>query len=354
MRFFDAHCDTIGQIWEREADFVTDGDLHVTLPGLRTAGACAQVFACWVWSRKFEGSELEVGLAKVEAVRRLCNEYPDDLFFARTGTEVSEACRPPQPNGQGARVAVVASLEGADALQADVDNLALFYRAGVRLLTLAWGDNAFCGSVYGNGGGLTVEGADLVAACEEQHILVDVSHTSDQAFADVCRVATRPFVASHSNCRALCPSPRNLADEMIRAVADRGGVVGISVAPGFLSADFHRQAVGATEEFFRTVDAGTATVEQAGEKCSAAIAQIPRPPLELIVDHVLRAIRVGGEDAVGLGGDLDGVESLPVGLDGVEDYPRIADLLTEAGLPPAQVEKVCHGNLARVFRETVA
>jgi microsomal dipeptidase-like Zn-dependent dipeptidase len=414
MRFFDAHCDTIGKIWEGKADFVTgaiSGDdgaagrhgasghgasalgaaghgaadggppgasdpmLHVTLPGLRTAGVRAQVFASWVWSTAYPGREMETGLGKVDAVRRLCADYPEDLFPALTGADIAEACALPEqgaapqpeaaqdvlaahstgaePDRRRPRTAVIASLEGADPLLGDVDNLDLFYRAGVRLITLAWGDNAFCGSVFGQAGGLTAGGATLVAACEEKGVLVDVSHASDQAFADICGVASRPFVASHSNCRSLCPSPRNLTDQMIRAVGERGGVMGVCVVPAFLSAEYHARSLPANQAFWRAVAGGT-PFEEAGRNIAASEALIPRPPLRLVAEHVRHAINIGGEDAVGLGGDLDGVDNLPAGLEGVADYPQIADLLIESGLTAAQVEKVCYRNLARVFRETVA
>jgi membrane dipeptidase len=234
-----------------------------------------------------------------------------------------------------------------------VENLDLFHRAGVRLLTLAWADNPFCGSAFGGGGGLTSRGVDLVAACEDRRILVDVSHASDQAFADICRVTTRPFVASHSNCRSLCPNPRNLTDDMIRYIGERGGLVGISVVPSFLSAAYYEQDRPIAEEFWRAVDSGEESFEEAGRRSAAAEALIPRPSLELIVDHILHVIDVGGEEAVGLGGDLDGVDTLPAGMEGVGDYPRIASLLVDAGLTAAQVEKVCFGNLARLFQDTV-
>jgi membrane dipeptidase len=159
-------------------------------------------------------------------------------------------------------------------------------------------------------------------------------------------------VASHSNCRALSPSPRNLTDEMIRTLGERGGVIGISVVPGFLSGDFYELQRPISEAFDRAIAAG-ASVDEAGRMYAAAIWQVPRPPLDLIVDHVRHAMNVGGEDAVGLGGDLDGVDTLPAGFDGIDDYPRIAELLTEAKLTPAQVEKVCYGNFARVFKEVL-
>lgn len=247
MRFFDAHCDTIGKVWERGADFggrdrgITPGnasddqpgnvpggqpryhpggdDLHVTLPGLRAAGARAQVFASWAWTERYRDREFEVAMNEVKAVRRLCEQYSDDLVLALTGDDISAACEANEPN---ARIAVIPSLEGSDALCGKVDNLAVFRNAGVRLVTIAWHDSPFCGSTYGSGTGLTDLGIELVEACEDAGILVDLSHSSDQTFFDVCRVATRPFIASHSNCRELCPSPRNLTDEMIREIAERG------------------------------------------------------------------------------------------------------------------------------------
>jgi len=373
MRFLDAHCDTIGPIWEGKADFAaanaaqtvteevsaahaaasspTDHPLHVTLPGLRAGHIGAQVFASWTWSGAHKGQEYEVGMAKVEAVRRLCADFPQDLVLALTAAELAEAFA--ADGAQLPRVAVLPSLEGADPLLGDVDNLFAFHDAGVRLLTLAWGDNPFCGSTYGDGTGLTKKGADLVAACESLGVMVDVSHLSDQAFKDVCDVAERPFVASHSNCRWLCPHPRNLTDDMIRTLAQRGGVVGISLAPEFLSAGYYEAERAATGNWYAAVSSGQRTLEQVTAGIADAMAAEPRPPLSLIVDHVRWAIDVGGEDCVGLGGDLDGVDRLPAGFAGVQDYPRIEDLLRQSGLPERQIEKVCYGNFLRVFQEVL-
>jgi microsomal dipeptidase-like Zn-dependent dipeptidase len=211
MRFFDAHCDTIGKILEGKADFAGDGRigssddgdgagsdadarsyqpggdaLHITLPGLRAAGVCVQVFASWAWTGKYKGREFEVGMEKVEAVRRMCDQYPDDLFLALTGTEIAAACEVlgtsasselDGPDAGQKRTAVIASLEGADPLLGDVDNLRPFYDAGVRLITLAWADNAFVGSGYESGRGLTAKGVDLVAACEDRRVITKRSST---------------------------------------------------------------------------------------------------------------------------------------------------------------------------------
>jgi membrane dipeptidase len=390
MRFFDAHCDTIGPILESGADFMAEPDgggaaggvtgggvtgggaaasgakgalvPHVTLPGLRAGGIGAQVFASWVWSGKYKGREYEAAMAKVEAVRDLCAAHPGDLALASNGADLA---RPFGADGalagctvdagtavdDRARIAVLPSLEGADPLLGDVDNLFAFYEAGVRLLTLAWGDNAFCGSAFGDGSGLTKKGADLVAACESLGVIVDVSHLSDKGFTDLCLVAERPFVASHSNCRSVCPSKRNMTDDMIRALAGRGGVMGITLAPGFLSAEYHAKEEAVTGRSFQAVVSGEATFEDAQNQGADAMAAVPRPPLSTVVDHVKWAINVGGEDSVGLGGDLDGVDFLPAGFDGAADYPKIETLLRDGGLSPRQIDKVCHENFLRVFQE---
>ena len=381
MRFFDAHCDTIGLILEAGADFLAEPGSgsaaaggaagrgakgapipQVTLPGLKAGGIGAQVFASWVWSGKYKGREFETAMAKVEAVRALCAAHPNDLALASTGADLAApfaAAGEPAGCIVGAagdgrdRIAILPSLESADPLLGDVDNLFAFYEAGVRLLTLAWGDNAFCGSTFGNGTGLTKKGGDLVAACESLGVMVDVSHLSDRGFSDMCQMAERPFVASHSNCRSLCPSGRNLTDDMIRALAERGGVMGITLAPGFLSTEYYEREQAINGRSFQTVLSGEATYDDAQTQGADAMAAVPRPPLSTVVDHVKWAINLGGEDSVGLGGDLDGVDYLPAGFEGAADYPRIEELLREGGLSPRQMDKVCHENFLRVFQEVL-
>jgi membrane dipeptidase len=354
-RFFDAHCDTIQKVVGNGADFAAPEGMHVTLPGMLKAGMCAQVFAAWALAERLRGREDEVAMRMVEAVGSLCSEHPDRLVLVRTWSDIEAACA-----GSG-KIAAICGLEGADPLKGDPQALLPFYHAGVRLLTLAWADNAFSGTAVnpysrtgrGTGLGLTRKGRELVGVCDELGVVVDVSHASDQAFWDVCAVSTKPFVASHSNCRALCPHPRNLTDEMIRAVADRGGVVGINLFSGFLSPTFLVQEQDYSERALSAVRAGERTLEEAEGAVSAFLVAIPRPPLRLLADHVKHIVHVGGEDCVGLGGDLDGVDSTPAEIDGVADYPKIAELLGRAGMTPTQVEKVCHRNFLRVFRDVL-
>jgi membrane dipeptidase len=357
MRYFDAHCDTIQPIVRRQADFTADPGtadpstadpgLHVTLPGMLEAGLSAQVFAAWVYAERGTGTEYERAMEQVKGVEDLCRMHSPHLMFATGYADIAAAAETP------GRISAIASLEGADPLMGDVDTLRDFYAAGVRLVTLAWGDNAFSGTVFGDGTGLTAKGRELVELCNEMGVVVDVSHASDLAFSQVADAARGPFVASHSNCRTLCPHTRNLTDEMIRSLGQRGGVMGVNLASSFLSADFFAGQRDEHEEWVRRISAGEGSFREATEAARASARTLSRPPLELVVTHVRHAMNVGGEDCVGLGGDLDGIESTPAGMDTVADYAKLEGLLLAGGLSRNQVEKVCHENFERVFREVL-
>ena len=214
----------------------------------------------------------------------------------------------------------------------------------------AWDDNAFSGSSAGPGDGLTAEGFKLIELCQELGVMVDVSHASDAAFEQIRRIVRGPFVASHSNCRALSPAPRNLTDAQIRALADRGGVMGINLAPDFLSPDY----LAAWDAVMAPAHgADAATRQKLREAAGPQLRAIPLPGLEWIARHVRHAINIGGEACIGLGGDLDGISFMPAGINGVEGYPLIPEALAAAGLTEAQIEKVCWRNMARVFGEVL-
>ncbi len=259
-----------------------------------------------------------------------------------------------RPGGRAGRrraeVAAILGLEGADPLP-DAQALAGFFTLGLRLVIPAWDDNHFSGSSTGGGGPLTAEGHKLIDLARELHVMVDVSHLSDAAFWQVLEhMAGRPFIASHSNCRSLSPAPRNLTDEQIRALAGSGGVMGINLAPDFIDAGY----LAAWDAVMAPVaGADPATRQKHRMAAGPRLAALPRPSLDRVADHVRHAIAVGGENCIGLGGDLDGISFTPAGVTGVESYPLIADALVRAGLTERQVEKVCWRNMARVFLEVL-
>jgi membrane dipeptidase len=223
-----------------------------------------------------------------------------------------------------------------------------FYELGVRDLILAWQDNPFSGTAFGKDTPLTAEGRKLIVLTEELGVMVDVSHLSDSAFKDVCEITKRPFIASHSNCRAICPSKRNLTDAMIRTLADRGGVMGINLASGFLDPEIYHQEMAYRRKFRSEGEPPEAT-----KRMREQIVTIPRPSIDWVAKHIRHAIDIGGEDCIGLGGDLDGITSMPREIEGIADYNKIPDLLLAAGLRTRQVEKACYQNFERVFCEVL-
>ena len=341
--FFDAHCDAPMKVVDEERDFTRDdAPMHVTLPGLERADVRVQVFAsCAVYPDTAPDRVIARGLAMVDAVWQMAAASRGRMVVAKSAAEVHRALR-------GGPIAALISLEGAEPLEGRAENLRELVERGVRSIVFAWRDNEFSGSAFGSNRGLSRDGERLLGLSEELGVVVDVSHLSDRAFADVRRASTRPFIASHSNCRALCPHPRNLTDAMIRELADCGGVMGINLAPHFLSPESmsaHAALRAAAEARGHTAEAN---VEMAARRRA-----LPRPELDLVAQHVVHAMRVGGEDVVGLGGDLDGIEALPQGLESVADYSKLGSLLRRAGLGERQIEKISHANFARVFEEVL-
>jgi membrane dipeptidase len=353
MRFFDAHCDSVIEALDGDLDFVQGtGRGHIDLPRLLATDVRVQILAVFT----SHGYRPDPGLslrAYAEQAIATIHGWTDAaggrLRLALTARDIWEAVKPSPLDGPHP-VYVLIGLEGADPLGDRADNLVDFFEAGVRNLIPAWDDNAFSGTAFGSGKPLTEEGCKLLELAEALRVMVDVSHLSDAAFEQVCRVTRRPFIASHSNCRAVCPHPRNLTDDMIRILADRGGVMGINLAPTFLDPAYN----SAWDVLMAPVaGAGMVAKREFEVEVAGQLDAIPLPAPEWITRHVQHAIRVGGEDCVGLGGDLDGIRALPSGMAGVESYSLIPALLARGGLTERQADKVCWGNMTRAFADVL-
>lgn len=347
MRFFDAHCDAVMNSYDRAFGFVAgDPRGQIDLPRLSAAGGRAQVFAVFAAASYFAGRDIRaMAEDAISTLHRWAGESAGRMRIARTRADIARAF-----DDDSTGLAAIIGLEGADPM-IDAGALHDFFALGVRLVIPAWDDNHFSGSSTGGGGPLSAEGRQLIEIASALRIMVDVSHLSDAAFFEVAGfMHDRPFIASHSNCRDLSPAARNLTDEQIRILAGRGGVMGINLAPDFLDPAY----LAAWDAIMAPVKGADAATRQkhrmaAGPQLSA----IPLPPLDWVVRHVKHAFNVGGEDCIGLGGDLDGISIAPAGITGVESYPLILDELQRGGLSAAQVEKVCWRNMARVFEEVL-
>lgn len=255
-------------------------------------------------------------------------------------------------------------VEGGHMIEGKLAVLRDFHRLGVRYLTLThsfhidWADSSGTGEPLPPGqGGLSTFGEEVMREMNRLGMMVDVSHVSDETFWDALRVSRAPLIASHSSCRAVFDHPRNLSDDMLKALASNGGVVMINYYPGYTDPDaaplirawFLRHAA----EFAKLREAhkGDLRAMSKAMKAIAAADPVPKGSLARLLDHFDHALRVAGEDHVGLGSDFDGVPSMPVELDEVSDLLALTRGLLARGWSEDVVRKVLGGNLLRTLRD---
>jgi membrane dipeptidase len=317
------------------------------VPKMQIAGLDAAVFAIfvtpyWEGERAAERAHWLIDALDLELARR---PVAAGLRRVRTTVELSNAIR---DNARGAFIGI----EGGHAIADSLERLREFALRGVRYMTLTWANANNWADSSGSSpvhGGLTAFGRRVVHEMELQGVLIDISHVADSTFWDVVTCASLPFIASHSGCFALCPHPRNLRDEQLRAVAESGGVVGIPFHSDFLQA-------GPTWQTW------VAPWRSGGPFPDPAAAEFAdrrdRPPisvrpvsLQRLVSHILHAIDVAGVDHVAIGSDYDGMMVPPRGLADVSGLPLLRAALIEAGVQPDELDAVYGGNVLRVFQQ---
>jgi membrane dipeptidase len=355
----DGHADTPQFLLDLGTDLTQAGEQMVDLPKAREGGLGAEFFSIWVDPTNNDRRFLQRALDLVDAVRMQVELHPRELRLALTAADVAAA----RKSGQ---LAVLMGLEGAHPLGGDLRQLRVMYRLGVRYMTLTWSVTNELGDSSGDlnrpeiahHDGLSPLGRQAVAEMNRLGMLVDISHVSDKTFFDTVAVARAPLIASHSSCRALTNHPRNLTDEMLRAVAKNGGVVMVNFFSGFVDEDFRKalealqpeedKAIAAVNEKYKDDPAGRTKAWFAAEREIAA--RIPRPPLKSLIDHLEHVARVAGVDHAGLGSDFDGISSLPQGIESAADLPKLAAELRKRGFTQAEVAKIFSGNILRVMR----
>jgi membrane dipeptidase len=310
---FDGHCDTLLEILSGKRKFderSTEG--HIDLPRLREGGVTAQVFAIYLEDQYLPAGAVKQTLRLLDVLYRELAAHSDVLTLATKAADIEAAKR-------AGKVAAVVGLEGAEALEGDLGTLRMFYRLGVRLLTVAWSRRNQAADGVGEartGGGLTNFGLQMVQECNKLGILLDISHLAPAGVTDVLEASSQPVIASHSNAYALCAHPRNLNDEQLQAVARKGGAVCVVFVPSFITTDRKEAS------------------------------------LEKLLDHIDHIARVAGIDHVGLGSDFDGFNPpSPVGLEDVTRLPGITAGLVQRGYSEGNVRKILGENLMRVFRQ---
>lgn len=311
--YIDLHCDTLYEAWCKKRQNISDfPQAMVDVNRLQQGGCMAQFFAIFMLQED-DQEKYQTNISDDDYIASLREIFRNSsTAFAGNLSEI-------QRNRQQGNLSGLLTLEDGRAVDGSMEKLEMFYEMGIRLISLTWNyancfgfPNSFDPDAMAKG--LTKFGKDAVVRMQELGMLVDVSHLSDGGFWDVAELCKKPFIASHSNCRSLSPHARNMTDEMIKTLADHGGIMGLNFCPEFLTSDITNK--------------------------------------ESRIEDMLRQLRhmvnIGGEDIAAIGTDLDGIDGrLEIGR--AEDTPRLFEAMDRAGFSDRLIEKIAWKNAWRVL-----
>src|SRR5260221_5399362 len=315
----DSHIDTMQRVLIEHADIgkrLPDGQSD--LVRLEEGGMHAPFFALWV-PMYYKGSEaVRRTLDMRDAMQGVLDRYPDRIELATSAADIERIVH-------AHKIAAVLTLEGGHQIADDLAVLRMYHRMGIRSMTLThfrdnnWADSSTDKPRHN---GLTEFGKQVVREMNRIGMIVDISHVSDKTFYDALKVSVKPVIASHSSCRALTNMPRNMTDDMLRALAKNGGVVGINFYPGFISeksAEASRKNIAARAAAQPAQNARSLDEFAAKEHFTELTAAKTQrgATLEDAIAHIDHAVKVAGVDHVGIGSDWDGIDKVPVGLEDV-------------------------------------
>ncbi len=358
----DLHDDTTQMILDEGYNLAEKHNFgQVDIPRMRAGHVGGVFMSIWTDPDRYTPTEaVRRALELIDAVRRETARHPADLELATTADEVLAAHK-------RGHIAILMGVEGGQAIDSDLAILRTFYALGVRYMTLThtnhtpWADTS---SKPPEHNGLTDFGKQVVREMNHLGMMVDISHVSDKTFYDALATSSAPIIASHSSSRALAGAPRNMTDDMMRALAAKGGVVHINYFEAFLDDDF-RKREGALKSESDQVDAIDDATPKFGDRSkngpavrkvnAERVAKLGRIPLSKLLDHFEHAVKVAGVDHVGLGSDFDGVDDmLPEGMEDISKMPNLVRGLVERGFTDEDILKILGGNTLRVMREVEA
>ena len=351
---YDSHMDTPSQLVRLRDPGLDNAYAQVDFPKLRRGGGA--FFALYTPAEMAPDAATRYALQMLSATYDAVEAHPEEVSLAFSPQDADKA----RKNG---RISLFLGMENASPIQESLALLRTFYRMGVRYLTLTHnGDNAVADSAAEGKrwGGLSPFGREVVAEMNRLGMMVDLSHAADSTFWDCLKLSRAPIVATHSCCRALCGHRRNLTDEMLQALGESDGYVGINFYPSFLSDDFGKDPADAAlldeadavEAAFIRNPADPERVE-AWHRMQDRLRELPRPGVKEIVDHVDHAVSLAGIDHVGLGSDYDGILVAPEGMEDVSKIGCIAQEMARRGYSSRDIEKVTGKNLMDVFRRVI-
>ncbi len=315
MYLVDMHCDTISALQKKreqgEKAQLRQNDLHVDLIRMKKSGYLVQNFALFVQKEKCRNPWI--------CVQNLLTLYEEEMKKNQEIIGKVLQFKDIEDNQKAGKMSAMLTVEEGAVCQGEIAKLLTLYEQGVRMMTLTWNFPNEIGYPSKEADkGLTEKGREFVCKMQDIGMIIDVSHLSDRGFYDVLDMTKKPFAASHSNARSICNHTRNMTDEMIRALAERGGVLGLNFYPDFL-----------LQVPLRKKNPGT---------------------IADIVKHAEHIVRVGGEECLGLGSDFDGIDGHGE-LTGVQDMEKLSDALIKHHFTPSQVDKILWKNVLRLYQE---
>ena len=369
----DSHADTPQRFLDEKydlADSLNGGNWN--LETARQGNLGAEFFSIWVEPNQYKGQYAHRTLELIDAVKQQVARHGDQLMLATSPEGIEQARRQH-------KIAILMGIEGGHSIEDSLGLLRQYYALGVRYMTLTWNNsNGWADSssdindqsIPHTKEGLSEFGKDVVYEMNRLGMMVDVSHVSDKTFYRTLIISRAPVIASHSDARALCDAPRNMTDDMLRAIANsggpesKGGVVEVNFYSAFLSQPYRDALLKMQPEIDKEVQACKDKAKAEGRPVDyaeivriqkAAADRIPRPPLSVVIDHIDHIAKVAGVDHVGIGSDFDGVNGqLPESLDSPADLPKITAALVARGYSAEDCRKILGGNLLRVFGEVEA
>ncbi|WP_425990750.1 dipeptidase [Brevundimonas sp. TWP2-3-2] len=326
--------------------------LHTDIPRLRAGGVGGQFWSVYVPATLTPTEAARETFEQIDTVRRIVAAHPDVFELATTADDVERIHK-------AGKIASLIGMEGGYSIDDSLGLLREFHQAGARYITLThsktttWADSATDAPKWG---GLSPFGEEVVREMNRIGMMVDLSHVSEETMIGAMRVSEAPVIFSHSSARAVTDHPRNVPDSVLRAMADDGGVVMVTFVPGFISEAVRSWNADRAAEAARLLalnpgDAGAVTA-----RAAAWDGAHPQPTAGLadVIAHIQHVREVAGIDHVGLGGDFDGVTSLPEEVQGVNAYPRILAALMAAGWSEGDIRKLAGENVLRVMRAVEA
>lgn len=320
MKLIDLHCDTASKIFESSTgEGLRENSFDIDLCGMEEGGTLAQFFACFIYMEMFHGADKQeqaFAYAK-KMLQKMKAEIADNAEKIALAYRAEDILKNQAEN----KISAVLTLEEGGIINGDAGKLEELYSDGIRLVTLTWNFENCMGFPNSRDAdvmakGLKPFGFETVERMNELGMIVDVSHLSDGGFWDVIKTSRAPVVASHSNARALCDHPRNLTDEMLKALGEKGGVAGLNFYPAFVTAE-------------------------------------ERAMKEDLVRHIRHIVNVAGMETAAIGTDFDGFDDGTLEIDGAGKMTILYDALRKGGFTESQIEKICFKNALRVIKDVM-